>query len=45
MERAIDLFNNGKEQEAEQEIINYYNIDNIQSMIINKGWAVKAYRS
>ncbi len=44
MQKAVDLFNNGDEKAAEDEIIAYYNVDNIRMMIVGRGSSVDAYR-
>ena len=43
MQKAVELFENGDEKAAEEEIISYYNVDNIRMMIIGKGNSLKAY--
>lgn len=44
MGKAIELHKQGKEKAAEDEIIAYYNTDNIRMMIVRRGSAVKAYK-
>ena len=44
MEKAVELFKQGAEKAAEDEILSYYSVDNIRIMIVSRGSSLEAYK-